>query len=84
MCVCVFLKVIPTILNAVQDQEQDTLQKALLDVTSCLHEALEVFHQIHGKYCMPYIILGLSQMFIIIWDKELLRKWKQKQLSFST
>lgn len=53
-----FFKEIPIIFKAVQHQDQDTLQKALIDITSCLRNALEVFHQIHGKYCMPYNILG--------------------------
>eukprot|EP00069_Balaena_mysticetus_P008932 bmy_06098T0 len=44
------IKVIPIIFNAIQREDPDTLQKALLDVTSCLHKAHETFHQIHGKY----------------------------------
>lgn len=60
------IKVIPTILNAVQDQEQDTLQKALLDVTSCLHEALEVFRQIH-EYVKPHLFFNVLRIYLSGW-----------------
>lgn len=61
-----FLKVIPIIFNAIQREDPDTLQKALRDIASCLHKALEMFHQIHGKYYMPYNMPGHSQMFLVI------------------
>lgn len=60
------IKVIPTILNAVQDQEKDTLEKALLDVTSCLHEALEVFHQIH-EYVDPDLFFNVLRIYLSGW-----------------
>lgn len=61
-----FFKVIPTIFKAVQNQDRDTLQKALHDITCCLKKALEVFHQIHGKYFMQCDVVGLLQMFLTI------------------
>lgn len=48
-----FFKVIPNIFDAVQREDTDTLQKALLDISSSLHKAREAFSQIHGKYCVP-------------------------------
>ena len=48
-----FLKVIPIISDAVKREDSDTLQKALLDISSSLRKALDVFSQIHGKYCVP-------------------------------
>ena len=48
-----FLKVIPIIFDAVKREDSDTLQKALLDISSSLRKALDMFSQIHGKYCVP-------------------------------
>lgn len=47
------IKVIPTLFNAIQCEDLDALQKALLDITSSLHKALEVFHQIHVGKATP-------------------------------
>ncbi|OWK00354.1 hypothetical protein Celaphus_00019361 [Cervus elaphus hippelaphus] len=44
------IKVIPIIFDAVKREDSDTLQRALLDVSSSLHKALDVFSQIHSKY----------------------------------
>lgn len=51
--VFIFLKVIPSIFDAVQRKDSDTLQKALLEISSSLQEALEAFSQIHSKYRVP-------------------------------
>lgn len=56
---------IPTLFNAIQCEDLDALQKALLDITSSLHKALEVFHQIHGKYHRPYNMLGHGKAFLV-------------------
>ncbi|KAI4529567.1 hypothetical protein MG293_020245 [Ovis ammon polii] len=47
------IKVIPNIFDAVQREDTDTLQKALLDISSSLRKAKKAFSQIHGKYCVP-------------------------------
>lgn len=63
------IKVIPTILNAVQDQEQDTLQKALLDVTSCLHKAHAVFRQIY-EYVDPHLFFNVLRIYLTGWKNN--------------
>lgn len=63
------IKVIPTILNAVQDQEQDTLQKALLDVTSCLQEAHAVFRQIY-EYVDPHLFFNVLRIYLTGWKNN--------------
>ncbi|ELV12457.1 Indoleamine 2,3-dioxygenase 1 [Tupaia chinensis] len=60
------IKVIPTIFNAVQHQDRDTLQKALLDTASCLHKALEVFHQIHD-YVDPKLFFNVLRIYLSGW-----------------
>lgn len=60
------IKVIPTIFNAVQHREQDTLQEALLDITSCLREALKVFHQIHD-YVDPNLFFNVLRIYLSGW-----------------
>ncbi|XP_059541325.1 indoleamine 2,3-dioxygenase 1 [Myotis daubentonii] len=60
------IKVIPTIFHAVQNQDRDTLQKALLDITSCLHKALEVFHQIH-EYVDPDLFFNVLRIYLSGW-----------------
>ncbi|KAM5278512.1 indoleamine 2,3-dioxygenase 1 [Hipposideros larvatus] len=60
------IKVIPTIFNAVQHQEQDTLKKALSDITSCLKKALEVFHQIH-EYVDPNLFFNVLRIYLSGW-----------------
>lgn len=60
------IKEIPIIFNAVQHQDQDTLQKALVDITSCLHKALEVFHQIHD-YVDPNEFFGILRIYLSGW-----------------
>ncbi|XP_062069016.1 indoleamine 2,3-dioxygenase 1 isoform X2 [Lepus europaeus] len=42
------IKIIPVLFSAMQHQDRGTLQKALLDVVSCLNKALKVFEQIHA------------------------------------
>ncbi|XP_053772795.1 indoleamine 2,3-dioxygenase 1 isoform X2 [Desmodus rotundus] len=41
------IKEIPSIFKALEHQDQDALHKSLLNITSCLHETLKVFEQIH-------------------------------------
>lgn len=60
------IKVIPTIFKAVQNQDRDTLQKALLDITSCLKKALEVFHQIH-EYVDPDLFFNVLRIYLSGW-----------------
>lgn len=60
------IKVIPTIYKAIQNQDRDTLQKALGDITSCLQEALKVFHQIH-KYVDPNLFFNVLRIYLSGW-----------------
>lgn len=60
------IKEIPIIFKAVQHQDQDTLQKALIDITSCLRNALEVFHQIHD-YVDPKEFFGILRIYLSGW-----------------
>ncbi|XP_061033384.1 indoleamine 2,3-dioxygenase 1 [Eubalaena glacialis] len=60
------IKVIPIIFNAVQREDPDTLQKALLDVTSCLHKAHEMFHQIH-EYVDPNLFFNVLRIYLSGW-----------------
>ncbi|ELK28840.1 Indoleamine 2,3-dioxygenase 1 [Myotis davidii] len=60
------IKVIPTIFKAVQNQDRDTLQKALRDITSCLKKALEVFHQIH-EYVDPDLFFNVLRIYLSGW-----------------
>ncbi|KAM9043106.1 LOW QUALITY PROTEIN: indoleamine 2,3-dioxygenase 1 [Megaptera novaeangliae] len=62
------IKVIPIIFNAIQREDPDTLQKALLDITSCLNKALEMFHQIHGKYYVdPDLFFNVLRIYLSGW-----------------
>lgn len=60
------IKVIPMILKAVQNKDQDTLQKALLEITGCLSKALDVFHQIH-KYVDPNLFFNVLRIYLSGW-----------------
>ncbi|XP_008142081.1 indoleamine 2,3-dioxygenase 1 [Eptesicus fuscus] len=60
------IKVIPTIFKAVQNQDRDTLQKALGDITSCLQRALEVFHQIK-EYVDPHLFFNVLRIYLSGW-----------------
>ncbi|XP_059765315.1 indoleamine 2,3-dioxygenase 1 [Balaenoptera ricei] len=60
------IKVIPIIFNAIQCEDPDTLQKALLDITSCLHKALEMFHQIH-EYVDPDLFFNVLRIYLSGW-----------------
>lgn len=60
------IKVIPTVYNAVQHQDQATLQKALHDIASCLHEARKVFHQIHD-YVDPNLFFNVLRIYLSGW-----------------
>lgn len=77
-----FLKVIPSIFDAVQRKDSDTLQKALLEISSSLHKALEVFSQIHSKYRVPCKCQTMLRCFWLS-RCRLAEKWKQNQLSYS-
>ncbi|XP_007178481.1 indoleamine 2,3-dioxygenase 1 [Balaenoptera acutorostrata] len=60
------IKVIPIIFNAIQREDPDTLQKALLDITSCLHKALAMFHQIH-EYVDPDLFFNVLRIYLSGW-----------------
>ncbi|XP_007455547.1 PREDICTED: indoleamine 2,3-dioxygenase 1 [Lipotes vexillifer] len=60
------IKVIPIIFNAIQREDPDALQKALLDITSCLHKALEMFHQIH-EYVDPNLFFNVLRIYLSGW-----------------
>uniref|UniRef100_A0A8D0V5M7 Indoleamine 2,3-dioxygenase 1 n=1 Tax=Sus scrofa TaxID=9823 RepID=A0A8D0V5M7_PIG len=60
------IKVIPTLFNAIQCEDLDALQKALLDITSSLHKALEVFHQIH-EYVDPKLFFNVLRIYLSGW-----------------
>ncbi|XP_058905301.1 indoleamine 2,3-dioxygenase 1 [Kogia breviceps] len=60
------IKVIPIIFNAIQHEDPDTLQKALRDITSCLHKALEMFHQIH-EYVDPNLFFNVLRIYLSGW-----------------
>uniref|UniRef100_A0A4W2CC83 Indoleamine 2,3-dioxygenase 1 n=1 Tax=Bos indicus x Bos taurus TaxID=30522 RepID=A0A4W2CC83_BOBOX len=60
------IKVIPSIFDAVQRKDSDTLQKALLEISSSLHKALEVFSQIH-KYVDPNLFFNVLRIYLSGW-----------------
>uniref|UniRef100_A0A2K6EUZ3 Indoleamine 2,3-dioxygenase 1 n=2 Tax=Propithecus coquereli TaxID=379532 RepID=A0A2K6EUZ3_PROCO len=60
------IKVIPIIFSAVQHQDQDTLQKALLDIVSSLKKALEAFHQIH-EHVDPKLFFNVLRIYLSGW-----------------
>lgn len=60
------IKVIPTIYNAVQHRDGDTLQEALSEIASCLHKALEVFQQIHD-YVDPDVFFNVLRTYLSGW-----------------
>uniref|UniRef100_A0A8C8YUJ8 Indoleamine 2,3-dioxygenase 1 n=1 Tax=Prolemur simus TaxID=1328070 RepID=A0A8C8YUJ8_PROSS len=60
------IKVIPIIFSAVQHQDQDTLQQALLDVAASLKKALEVFHQIH-EHVDPELFFNVLRIYLSGW-----------------
>ncbi|XP_029082332.1 indoleamine 2,3-dioxygenase 1 isoform X1 [Monodon monoceros] len=60
------IKVIPIIFNAIQREDPDTLQKALLDIASCLHKVLEMFHQIH-EYVDPNLFFNVLRIYLSGW-----------------
>ncbi|XP_008841633.1 indoleamine 2,3-dioxygenase 1 [Nannospalax galili] len=60
------IKVIPIVLSAVQHQDQDTLQKALLDIAVCLKEALNVFQEIH-EYVDPSLFFNVLRVYLSGW-----------------
>ncbi|XP_055972632.1 indoleamine 2,3-dioxygenase 1 [Sorex fumeus] len=60
------IKVIPSIFKAVQEQDQNTLKNALSEIASCLHKALEVFHQIHD-YVDPNLFFNVLRIYLSGW-----------------
>ncbi|XP_027795169.2 indoleamine 2,3-dioxygenase 1 [Marmota flaviventris] len=60
------IKAIPIILSAVKQQDQDTLQKALLDVVFSLKEALRVFQEIH-EYVDPKLFFNVLRIYLSGW-----------------
>uniref|UniRef100_A0A8B9XEE4 Indoleamine 2,3-dioxygenase 1 n=1 Tax=Bos mutus grunniens TaxID=30521 RepID=A0A8B9XEE4_BOSMU len=60
------IKVIPSIFDAVQRKDSDTLQKALLEISSSLHKALEAFSQIH-EYVDPNLFFNVLRIYLSGW-----------------
>ncbi|XP_049638876.1 LOW QUALITY PROTEIN: indoleamine 2,3-dioxygenase 1-like [Suncus etruscus] len=60
------IKVIPTIFNAVQHRDHETLQKALSEIASCLQKALEVFQQIHS-FVDPEVFFNVLRIYLSGW-----------------
>ncbi|XP_055272251.1 indoleamine 2,3-dioxygenase 1 [Moschus berezovskii] len=60
------IKVIPNIFNAVQREDSDTLHKALLDISSSLHKALEAFSHIH-EYVDPNLFFNVLRIYLSGW-----------------
>lgn len=60
------IKVIPTIFNAVQHRDHETLQKTLSEIASCLQKALEVFQQIRD-YVDPEVFFNVLRIYLSGW-----------------
>ncbi|XP_037380247.2 indoleamine 2,3-dioxygenase 1-like [Talpa occidentalis] len=60
------IKVIPTIYHALQQEDCETLQKALCDVASCLDKALETFKQIH-VHVDPNDFFNVLRIYLAGW-----------------
>ncbi|XP_047406211.1 indoleamine 2,3-dioxygenase 1 isoform X3 [Sciurus carolinensis] len=60
------IKAIPIILSAMKRQDQDSLQKALLDVVFSLKEALTVFQEIH-EYVDPKLFFNVLRIYLSGW-----------------
>lgn len=60
------IKVIPTMFDAVKDRNYDTLQKALSEIASCLHRALEVFQHIRD-YVDPNLFFNVLRIYLSGW-----------------
>ncbi|XP_004855376.1 indoleamine 2,3-dioxygenase 1 [Heterocephalus glaber] len=60
------IKVIPTVLRAVQQQDEEALQIALLDMADCLKNAREVFKKING-YVDPNLFYKVLRIYLSGW-----------------
>ncbi|XP_005410595.1 PREDICTED: indoleamine 2,3-dioxygenase 1 [Chinchilla lanigera] len=60
------VKVIPTVLQAVQRQDKETLQNTLLDMANCLRNARKVFEEIHG-YVDPDLFYNVLRKYLSGW-----------------
>ncbi|XP_054974603.1 indoleamine 2,3-dioxygenase 1-like [Sorex araneus] len=60
------IRVIPTIFNAVQHKDCDTLQEALSQIVSCLEKALEVFKHIRD-YVDPDLFFNVLRIYLSGW-----------------
>lgn len=60
------IKVIPTIFNAIQHRDHETLQKALSEIASCLQKALEVFQQIRD-FVDPEVFFNVLRIYLSGW-----------------
>lgn len=60
------IKIIPVLFSAMQHQDRGTLQKALLDVVSCLNKALKVFEQIH-EHVDPKLFFNVLRIYLSGW-----------------
>ncbi|XP_020731966.1 indoleamine 2,3-dioxygenase 1 [Odocoileus virginianus] len=63
------IKVIPIIFDAVKREDSDTLQKALLDISSSLRKALDVFSQIH-EYVDPNLFFNVLRIYLSGWKSN--------------
>uniref|UniRef100_A0A8C5KG64 Indoleamine 2,3-dioxygenase 1 n=1 Tax=Jaculus jaculus TaxID=51337 RepID=A0A8C5KG64_JACJA len=61
------IKVIPTIFSTVQRQDQEALQRALLEIVFCLKEALRVFQKIH-EYVDPSLFFNVLRIYLSGWQ----------------
>ncbi|KAK2492814.1 hypothetical protein MC885_004780 [Smutsia gigantea] len=60
------IKVIPVIFSAIKHEDHDTLEKALLEITSCLRKALRVFHQMH-EHVDPNQFFNVLRIYLSGW-----------------
>ncbi|XP_058526385.1 indoleamine 2,3-dioxygenase 1 [Ochotona princeps] len=61
------IKIIPVLFSAVQQQKQDSLQKALEDISGCLKKALKVFEQIH-EHVDPKLFFNVLRIYLSGWN----------------
>ena len=60
------VKIVPTVLSAVQHQDKETLRQALLDIADCLKKARKVFEEIHG-YVDPGLFYNVLRKYLSGW-----------------
>ncbi|XP_017517378.1 indoleamine 2,3-dioxygenase 1 [Manis javanica] len=60
------IKVIPAIFSAIKHEDHGILEKALLEITSCLRKALKEFHQMH-EYVDPNQFFNVLRIYLSGW-----------------